>query len=524
MTVQPLSQRAAMKASAWLSARTSRRGFLTRSALVGSALTVNGFAYLVKPQTAYASVCGPGSTCTSGWTVFCATINKGVNACPPGSIAAGWWKADGASLCGGKARYIIDCNATCSRCTTASGRAGICKSTCWSCRCSCGPSGQCDNRRVCCNGFRYGQCNTQVRQVGGVHCRVVSCIPPWTFERCNTSPATDNRTRDHNSPALPTAWTAITSHYTRIGERRSPLGPTVYGEKAITGGRMQQYVRGRIYWSTATGARTIYAETLKRYLALGGPSGVLGFPNSGEAKLSDGGTFNHFQRGRISWSKTTGAWETLGAIMTRYKAAGNEAGQLGYPTAACVLLADGRGRVSVFQRGRITLNPDVGAKLLGAEIAARYVVLGAETGALGYPLTDEATPATGVRRAAFVNGIIVWTPGTGAIEVLDLIATAYARAGAETGMLKLPVSRETALILGGRAQRFQDGRISAREGTAFFTRGPIWTAYEEMGAEVSRLGYPTTDEFVETTGVRRNNFQFGSITYDEVSGQTTVSP
>ena len=34
-----------------------------------------------------------GSGRTSGWTVFCCTINKGVNACPPGSFAAGWWKA-----------------------------------------------------------------------------------------------------------------------------------------------------------------------------------------------------------------------------------------------------------------------------------------------------------------------------------------------------------------------------------------------------------------------------------------------
>ena len=86
------------------------------------ALVVDTVGFALRPQSAYASVCGPGSSCSSGWTVFCATINNGVNACPPGSIAAGWWKADGASLCGGRARYIVDCNATCSRCAGCGSR------------------------------------------------------------------------------------------------------------------------------------------------------------------------------------------------------------------------------------------------------------------------------------------------------------------------------------------------------------------------------------------------------------------
>ena len=36
----------------------------------------------------------------------------GTNSCPPGTIAGGWWKADGSSYCAGP-RYYIDCNATC---------------------------------------------------------------------------------------------------------------------------------------------------------------------------------------------------------------------------------------------------------------------------------------------------------------------------------------------------------------------------------------------------------------------------
>ena len=96
-----LAQRTTDAVTGWLARRTSRRGFLVRAGVVGSALAVDPTGYVLRPGTAYAAVCGPGASCSSGWTVFCATVNKGVNACPPGSIAAGWWKMDGASLCGG---------------------------------------------------------------------------------------------------------------------------------------------------------------------------------------------------------------------------------------------------------------------------------------------------------------------------------------------------------------------------------------------------------------------------------------
>ena len=90
---------------------------------------------------------------------------------------------------------------------------------------------------MCCNAFRYGQCNQDVRQVGGV-CRVVSCTPSWRFEECSTAPATDNRTVDHNSDRLPQRYTPITAHYIALGENGSVLGASVYGEVATAGGNI----------------------------------------------------------------------------------------------------------------------------------------------------------------------------------------------------------------------------------------------------------------------------------------------
>jgi hypothetical protein len=164
----------------------TRRGFLAGMAVAGSALATKPFDYVLKPNTAYASVCGPGATCAEGWSVFCCTINAGQNSCPPGSFLAGWWKADNSSFCGGNARYYLDCNATCP--TT--------------CSCYC-PTGTCDNRRTCCNQFRYGQCHQEIACAGPVVCRVISCTPPWQLDgACTSSSATDNRTALHTAPCL----------------------------------------------------------------------------------------------------------------------------------------------------------------------------------------------------------------------------------------------------------------------------------------------------------------------------------
>lgn len=183
---RPLTERLVERTSSALDRPTDRRSVLRKAALVGSAVATGGVSYILRPGTAYASVCGDGAACTSGWTAFCCTVH-GLNTCPPHSFPAGWWKIDASPFCNGQARYIVDCNATCpTRC---------------SCRCA---SGTCDERRVCCNQFRYGQCNTQIACSGPVVCRVALCTPPWVWSTaCTTTSRTDNRTQTHNAPCLP---------------------------------------------------------------------------------------------------------------------------------------------------------------------------------------------------------------------------------------------------------------------------------------------------------------------------------
>ena len=191
-----------------------RRSFLTRTAVVGSALATAPLDWALRPISAYAAVCSCsgstcdcGSLCCDGYTEFCCTIT-GRNTCPRGTEVAGWWKVDGSSFCGGP-RYYMDCNAGCGACSCGTG--GTCAGACSGTPCRCG-NGSCNNRKTGCNRFRYGQCNQAIRCLGPIVCRVVTCVPPWQIEStCTTTPLTDNNTRSHNRVCLQVPYGALES-------------------------------------------------------------------------------------------------------------------------------------------------------------------------------------------------------------------------------------------------------------------------------------------------------------------------
>jgi hypothetical protein len=213
---------------------SSRRSFLTKTAVVGAALATDPVRYLLQPGTAYAQVCGPDADCASGWTVFCCSVNSGSNTCPDGTIAAGWWKADGSNFCGGGPRYIIDCNGLCGSC--GCGRDGICAPGCYNCSCRCNTD-SCDQRRHCCNEFRYGQCHQELPCVGPVVCRVATCIPPWEWDpSCTTTSATANSTALHHAPCLDTSMVSGFGAALAHGDPPRPLIAAVVGMESTPGG------------------------------------------------------------------------------------------------------------------------------------------------------------------------------------------------------------------------------------------------------------------------------------------------
>lgn len=188
--------------------RTDRRSFIGRSALVGSAVAVTNGSFLVRPGTAYATVCscpnrssatrrtcGCGDLCCDGYTEFCCQI-YGDNSCPPDTVLAGWWKVDNSSFCDGAARYYMDCNESEPQCVC--GSRGVCRSDGSICQCR-----SCSNRADGCTTFRYGNCNNDISCIGPIMCRVVTCTEPWLIDpSCTTIPRTDENTRNHHRPCL----------------------------------------------------------------------------------------------------------------------------------------------------------------------------------------------------------------------------------------------------------------------------------------------------------------------------------
>lgn len=153
--------------------------------------------YLVRPGTAWALIspgdCPPDSLCNDGYTAFCCEIEHGDNVCPTNTYVAGWWKCTdyrGGGLCHDEGvRYYLDCNRRPGRAFPGG------------CQCA---GGDCNRRRVDCNHFRYGQCNTHIEGTTEVVCRLVICRNPATVGGwgCNATEMVDDKTCSHDAPCL----------------------------------------------------------------------------------------------------------------------------------------------------------------------------------------------------------------------------------------------------------------------------------------------------------------------------------
>lgn len=543
-TRRPRSVALVEKLAGLLDRRTSRRGFLSRTAVVGSALAVAPTSYVLRPGTAYANVCGTDSTCGSGYTVFCATINNGVNRCPPNALVGGWWKADNSGFCCGSARYYIDCHSYCS--CGCGGGSRFCGEGCRSCSCGCGPSGSCDQRRVCCNNFRYGQCMQHVTCTGPVWCRVVTCTPPWRVAawRCTTTPATDNRTGQHTAPGLPSC-TGIDRKYTALGGPGSFLGEATTPERPAAGGAFTDFDAGSIYWSGSTGAFEVHGAIRDSWRSLGAERSPLGFPVTDEVPTADGaGRYNVFRGaggdGVVLWSPSTGAHGVWGAIRERHAALGAEGGVLGYPTTSERASRDGVGRYNLFRGsggdGIVLWTPRTGAHAVWGEVFRRYASLGREDGVLGYPTTSEQTSADGVGRFNLFDGagtgIVLWTPSTGAQGVWGAVFALYAQLGRETGPLGYPTTTEQAVGDGAFNDFVGGGSATAPAASVYWSprtgarsvRGRIRAAWLQSGGATGPLGFPKAEARTVAPDRVRQDFERGWVEEDTRTGQTTVQP
>ncbi|TCO55924.1 N-acetylmuramoyl-L-alanine amidase [Actinocrispum wychmicini] len=223
-----------------------------------------------------------------------------------------------------------------------------------------------------------------------------------------------------------------------------------------------------------------------------------------------------------------GDW-TSSPIYRKWQATGADAGEL---QGAFRLESDATngGRWASFAGGAKSVywSPTTGAQIVWGNIRVKWTELGAETGILGYPTTDELPAANGGRYNDFqgLGGAIYWTPATGAHQIMGAIRWKWAKLDAERGALGYPLTDEMVTADGlGRYNHFQ-GMYSSIYWTAATgpqeVRGLIKQRWADLGWERSYLGYPVTDEY-SVPGGRRSDFQHGYITWDASTGQVVDS-
>lgn len=144
--------------------------------------------------------------------------------------------------------------------------------------------------------------------------------------------------------------TPIINRWSRIGGTSSPLGEVRSGEFAVAAGAAQRFARGRIFHSTATGARELYGPILHRYNKEGGPGSALGFPRT-PVRQRPAGRLARFEHGSVYLHRPYGPVVVTGAIDERFRRAGGLRAGLGWPTRSNRAVRGGE-RVD-FERGFI---------------------------------------------------------------------------------------------------------------------------------------------------------------------------
>ncbi len=198
------------------------------------------------------------------------------------------------------------------------------------------------------------------------------------------------------------AGVMINARYAALGGAAGVLGAATGAVQVCPDrvGYYQHYKNGSIYWSPGSGAHEVRGAIRTKWAALSWERGLLGYPRTGELTGRDPqkeGRCQHFQNGSIYWHAQTGAREVHGAILTKYRALGEEASLLGYPTTDETGTPDGRGRFNHFQRGSLYWTSTTSAHEVHGLIRDYWAQQGWERNAqLGYPISDELIPHRGI--------------------------------------------------------------------------------------------------------------------------------
>ncbi|EOA63865.1 hypothetical protein J433_11997, partial [Corynebacterium glutamicum MT] len=238
--------------------------------------------------------------------------------------------------------------------------------------------------------------------------------------------------------------------------------------------RVQSDTACKVYWPSPF---QVCGEIRKLYDSIGGPTSFLTFPKSNELTNPDGiGKRTEFLNGFIYWHPSTGAHTVSIPATVVWAEHGWEQGIFGYPITSDVALGDQWFKQS-YQGGHIITRNSVPAVQAGiyGQIYEKWVELGSQNSALGFPISSEFVASDGVGRYnIFERGVMYWHPEYGAHAVTGDLLLQWAYSGGIEGVLGYPAGDPELQDDGWYRQAFADGFLHGKQLSTFF---PAWDEF-----------------------------------------------
>lgn len=304
------------------------------------------------------------------------------------------------------------------------------------------------------------------------------------------------------TPEILETWTrgGIAGEHNRLQGAAGRLGFPLSSETSELGYAVQNFERGKIYWTPEVGANAVFGAIYQQHEAQGGAQGFFGLPRTSEIALSSG-VRQEFDSVTAYWRSETGVGYVFGGIRSAYHAEGGASGYLGFPIAGEVT-QDSWARQS-FEHGSAYWSAETSTVFTRGAIHDAYLQSGGYEGRYGYPLTSEVSEHGGVRQEYQNNATAYWSSASGAGFVRGGIGSTYKSLGGPASFLGFPVGEEVTTGDWAR-QEFQRGILYWSQQTGVVVvRGAIRDEFIAQGAAFGDWGYPLTSEIQESAGVRQ---------------------
>ncbi|WP_436493144.1 LGFP repeat-containing protein [Actinokineospora sp. HUAS TT18] len=309
----------------------------------------------------------------------------------------------------------------------------------------------------------------------------------------------------------------------------APHGAAVADQAATAGrpGAATAFARGAsIYYSDGTGAHVLSGAVRAKYWALGATASTFGFPVTDVARTSGAaGTYANFD-GAVTIHAADGGrglWFS-GELRKRFHELGGYAA-LGIPTTDQAPTPNNGWFFDMGPDRSMYWSAETGARVLSAEVHAKYLEFNSVKGPFGLPVTDVlATPDLPGEFAQFQNAVsIFWSKATGAHWISGALRQEFWDNGSLAG-LGFPTSDQLPTAgVSGLYVLFGDDRaiIWGSDSGAHLVKGAILAKLRADG-DVAVDGLPEYDE-MDLDGTRRfQQFRQASIFTVPTGGAVTV--